>query len=478
MKVDFVGILRYLKNLVYMGDQLDRGAAVANIHKNVPFRGPNVFILAFAIIIASVGLNLNSTAVIIGAMLISPLMGPILGFGLGLGTNDTTLIKDALKNFAIMVTISILASTLYFLISPLQLTTQSELLARTNPTIYDVLIALFGGAAGMLENSRKEKGTVLSGVAIATALMPPLCTVGYGIATFDWHFISGALYLFIINSIFISLATFLMVKYLRFPSRVSDEDEAKKKKTTRIIAFIMILIIVPSIISAVDIVRQSNFDRSVQALVEKDKMVGRSFIYTYKTDHESKPATVELFVAGEALGESERERIYADAENLGIMRNQIFIQENAAVRNGLGLDNELMKGIYQHNAETIESLTAAVAKKDSIISAYAAKDIQAELLTLEICTQYENVASTVLARGSKMDARSGEGAETVVALLGCTSPLTDEQVAKLEKWLTIRLGVSSAKVLQTNYIPVVKPVAPISAPAEMGSAPADSVSKQ
>lgn len=170
MKLDLVKLVKQFKGLVNMSDQIDRGAASTAIRSSVPFRGPNVFILACAIIIASVGLNLNSIPVIIGAMLISPLMGPILGFGLGLGTNDTALIKLSLKNFGVMVLISILASTLYFIISPLQLTQQTELLARTNPTIYDVLIATFGGVAGMLENSRREKGTVLAGVAIATEI--------------------------------------------------------------------------------------------------------------------------------------------------------------------------------------------------------------------------------------------------------------------------------------------------------------------
>ena len=151
-------ILSYLKQLVSLGDAMDVQAAATSIRENIHFRGPNVFILFFAIIIASVGLNVNSIPVIIGAMLISPLMGPIIGFGMGLGTNDMTLVKDALKNLAVMVVISIIASTLYFLVSPLDMDNPTELLARTNPTIYDVFIALFGGFAGIMETSRKERG--------------------------------------------------------------------------------------------------------------------------------------------------------------------------------------------------------------------------------------------------------------------------------------------------------------------------------
>ena len=205
----------FFRSLVSLSDYVDLEGASASIRKNIYFKGPTVFILACAIIIASVGLNVNSIPVIIGAMLISPVMAPILGFGFSLGVQDMQLLKDSLRNFAVMVVISILASAIYFLLSPLNLEHPTELLARTNPTIYDVLIALFGGFAGILENSRKEKGTVLSGVAIATALMPPLCTVGYGISIGNLSYILGAFYLFMINSIFIALATFVAVKYLK-----------------------------------------------------------------------------------------------------------------------------------------------------------------------------------------------------------------------------------------------------------------------
>ena len=180
----FFGSLRdHIGNIVNLNEHIDTDKASQYIRSNIEFKGPNAYILAFAIVIASVGLNTNSIPVIIGAMLISPLMGPIFGIGYGLGTNDTAFIKTAFKNLLIMVVISILASSIYFLVSPLELENPTELLARTNPTIYDVLIALFGGFAGIIEISRKDKGTVISGVAIATALMPPLCTAGFGLAS-------------------------------------------------------------------------------------------------------------------------------------------------------------------------------------------------------------------------------------------------------------------------------------------------------
>ena len=442
-----VKFFKQLKRLVNMNDQIDIEAASVAIRNGIYFKGQNVFILACAIIIASVGLNLNSIPVIIGAMLISPLMGPILGLGLGLGTNDLPLLKDAAKNFGIMVAISIIASTIYFILSPLNPAQQTELLARTNPTIYDVLIAFFGGSAGMLENTRKEKGTVLSGVAIATALMPPLCTVGYGIANWQWTFVAGALYLFLINSIFIALAAVLVIKYLRFPI-VGSSDETKRRKTSRIIATVMVLIIIPSILSAINIVKQSNFDRSVDTLVENNKVLGKSYIFNYTVHHNSKLPTVDIFVAGEQLDASDRDRIYASAENLGISRNQVFIKEDAAVKSSSGLDADLMKGIYEHNTQVISDLSNQVDSLNGLVRSYRKKELPAKMLTMEICAQYKNVKDVVISRGSSVDPVTGEARETIVAIVSADEALNDEQMKRLGDWLKVRLEAEELIVLQ------------------------------
>ena len=246
----------YLHKLIDIHAYTDVEAAELRIKKSIPFRGPNVLILSCAIVIASVGLNVNSIPVIIGAMLVSPLMGPIIGFGLSLGTNDTKLLMHSLKNLGIMVMISIIASSLYFAISPLRMSNPSELLARTQPTIYDVLIAFFGGAAGIIETARKEQGTVISGVAIATALMPPLCTIGYGVALLNWRYALGAFYLFCINSIFIALATFFGVKYLHFPKHHYD-DPGKERRVRWIMTIVILLVVIPSIVSAIAVIKQN-----------------------------------------------------------------------------------------------------------------------------------------------------------------------------------------------------------------------------
>ncbi|MBO4605421.1 MAG: DUF389 domain-containing protein [Bacteroidales bacterium] len=434
-----------IATFINVRSETDIQAANLIIRKNIHFRGMTVFILACAIIIASVGLNLNSIPVIIGAMLISPVMGPILGFGLGLATNDTSLVRDALKNFLIMVGISILASAIYFLLSPLSPSQKTELLARTNPTIYDVLIALFGGAAGMFATSRKEGGTVIPGVAIATALMPPLCTVGYGLAHLDPKFIFGALYLFIINSIFIALATFLVAKYLRFPS-VFAEDEIRRKRARRIIGVIMLIIVVPSIISAVQIVRETNFERSVETLVEKNKTVGRSYIFNYTIEKQGRGHAVQLFVAGEVLPDAEKESIYLDAEELGIKRNQLSFHEDAAVR--AGIDGELLKNYYEDNARKMNALNEDVKRLNTELEEYKSKELPAKVLALEIASQYDNITNVSISRGESVDPLTGETSDEVLILLTVSEPLTDEALDKMTNWLRVRLETPNVVILQ------------------------------
>lgn len=356
----------FFRSLVSLSDYVDLEGASASIRKNIYFKGPTVFILACAIIIASVGLNVNSIPVIIGAMLISPVMAPILGFGFSLGVQDMQLLKDSLRNFAVMVVISILASAFYFLLSPLNLEHPTELLARTNPTIYDVLIALFGGFAGILENSRKEKGTVLSGVAIATALMPPLCTVGYGISIGNLSYILGAFYLFMINSIFIALATFVAVKYLKYP--VVQEVEGRRTRLTgRAVSVILLLIIVPSVLSAIRIVQESNFKIHASRVVEDNKSIGRGFIYDYSVDNTSNPPSVVLYMAGEKLTTADKERLYEDAEKYGITRSQIVFREDAVNSSETVSESEIVRSLLEHSDKQVERLNQTIAKlRDSI----------------------------------------------------------------------------------------------------------------
>ena len=324
MQTHWQNFLSRIRKIVRIEGEMDTVAASDRIRSAIPFRGPNVWILACSIVIASAGLSINSTAVIIGAMLISPLMGPIIGVGLSLGTGDAKLLKFSATNLLVMVVVSLIFSTLFYIVSPLEPVTPTELNARTTPTIYDVLIALFGGFAGILENSRKERGTVLSGVAIATALMPPLCTAGYGISHLSWHYFSGAMFLFIINGVFIILATYLTVKYLHFES-VGELDRLNPRRGKRITSGILALILIPSMIAAFQMVRENNFERRVNHFIANHTLIEGSYIY----DHKIGPKrTVTISVAGEPLSDEAWVAFWEDARRSGLKKEQITLRQN------------------------------------------------------------------------------------------------------------------------------------------------------
>ena len=261
----FVGIRKFLHGRFSLhDDSAPEDEVHERIESGVIIKGTNLWVLIFATFIASIGLNVNSTAVIIGAMLISPLMGPIMGMGLALGTNDFELLKRAAKNFGFMTIIAILTSTCYFLISPWS-GAQSELLARTQSTTWDVLIAFFGGLAGIVAQTRKERSvTVIPGVAIATALMPPLCTAGYGLATMQLNYFFGAAYLFFINTVFIAIAAFIITNSLKYHKKEFLDPE-KEKRVKRIMAIIIFVTIVPSVIIGYNLIREMIFQQNVKS---------------------------------------------------------------------------------------------------------------------------------------------------------------------------------------------------------------------
>ena len=343
MKYDANYLRRTLRYYADIYEHTDTDAAARRIKDGIGFRGPNAWLLAFSILIASAGLNVNSTAVIIGAMLISPLMGPIIGMGLAIGTNDLDLLKYAAKNLLVMVLISLAASTLFFLLSPLNLVNPTELLARTRPTIFDVLIAFFGGFAGILENSRKEQGTALAGVAIATALMPPLCTAGYGISTLSGRYFFGAMSLFLINCVFIMLATYLMVKYLRYPMATSLEPRQAVRRR-RVMTALVLAFVIPSAIAAVSLTRDNNFERNVDAFIRENKVQGRSYIYDYRI-YNDKGRKVEVSVTGEPMTFDQQTALYASARAHRIQDNQLVIREHMIGMSGEEM-NAVIRDIY------------------------------------------------------------------------------------------------------------------------------------
>ena len=425
----------FLREQLSLTDYIDVEAAGNNIRNNIFFRGPNIYILFVAIVIASVGLNVNSIPVIIGAMLISPLMSPIIGFGMGLGTYDTDLLVKSLKNLGVMFIISLVASTLYFLVTPLETDTPTELLARTNPSVYDVIIAFFGGIAGMLEMSRKEKGTVLSGVAIATALMPPLCTVGYGIANLNWHYAGGALYLFFINCVFIALATYIVVKYLHFPAAVEKENRSYKSAITY--GVLILIVLVPSFFSAYSIVRENQFSNAARHFVKENRSIGSTYIYDYTTDVSQKPYTLTLRLAGESLTQDNRARLYAEAEKNGISHAQIRIREDATIEVRRLNETEVMRDWLASTEKQMQQRDDSIHILQTRIEAFEARELPSGQIAAEICAQWPEVTEVTLTRGQRIVKEKNE--EVILAVLHAKEPLSGNEQERISHWLSVRL---------------------------------------
>ncbi len=334
------------------------------IREGVSFRGTNLLILVFAILIASLGLNTNSTAVIIGAMLISPLMGPIIGLGLGVGIEDFELLKRSVRNLTIAAAFSVLASTLYFLISPVS-EGHSELLARTSPTIYDVLIGFFGGGAGIFAIASKSKGNVIPGVAIATALMPPLCTVGYGLATWQMNYFFGALYLFLINSIYIGVATFIGVKLMHF-ARIQTAVAERARRMRRLVYTVALLTLLPSVYLTYNMLRQERFEMNASRFVADEFHFPATQVLSHSATMSRGDRTVSVTLIGKILPQDSLElAMSAKLHFYGLQGTKLRIiqGEGASMASAEALQGHSVKEIYEmaqnsliQKQETIDSL--------------------------------------------------------------------------------------------------------------------------
>ena len=340
--------------------------AEASIREGVSFRGTNIVILVLAIFIASLGLNTNSTAVIIGAMLISPLMGPIIGLGLAVGIQDFALLRRSGRNLAAAAIFSILASAIYFLISPVA-EGHSELLARTSPTIYDVLIGFFGGGAGIVALGSRSKGNVIPGVAIATALMPPLCTVGYGLATLQPHYFFGALYLFLINSVFIGLATFIGVKLMKYQP-VKAADPARARRVQKWVYGVATLTLLPSIYLTYNMLRENRFDLNVDHFVDTECRWPETRVISVSKDwHSSQPSAITLTLVGATMPRdsltaalaSRLSYYHLDGTKISILQGDMADRQ---LRDGAPANDMLAatQSLLASRQQTIDSLRAEV----------------------------------------------------------------------------------------------------------------------
>ena len=294
-----------------------------NIESNIPFKGTNLWILIFAVFIASLGLNVNSTAVIIGAMLISPLMGPIMGVGFAVAVSHPKILRKSIINFAFATGAGLLTSTLYFLISPLS-EAHSEILARTAPNIYDVLIAFVGGCAGMLANGSKLKGNVIPGVAIATALMPPLCTAGFGLATGQVNYFFGAFYLYTINSVFIAVATFIMVKILQFPDHNFAEPQTERRWKT-FMWVLTVLTLIPSIWFGYQMILKNNFEQDANRFITSDALFPNNFLLSKNISFEKNE--IVLTYGGQKLTQDDISAMVKKGAKYGLQGTKITIKQ-------------------------------------------------------------------------------------------------------------------------------------------------------
>ena len=414
----------------------DYVAVINQLEKGVVFRGTNLWVLIFAIFVASLGLNVNSTAVIIGAMLISPLMGPIMGLGLGMGINDVALLKKALYNFLVATGVALATSTLFFTLSPIN-EAHSEILARTSPNIYDVLIALFGGLAGMLATSSKNKGNVIPGVAIATALMPPLCTAGYGLATFQFQFFFGAFYLFIINTVFIALATFFVVKFLRFP--LKDLHNPKSQKLAeRIVGFIVIITLLPSIYFGYDMIQQNNFTQHANKYIDKETTLPNDYLLSKRID--AKQRKITLVYGGREISETEIKKLESK------LKNYYLSNATLEVKQGFAYLNENDDDVIVSKANQIAAQKDLMIKQLQVqIDSLNTNQQLSEQVYKELKAQNNGIISAIVQPTFIYTDSSTQKAFLVA--IETRSKISTKERLQLENWLKVRLKQNNLKLM-------------------------------
>ena len=431
-------ILDFLKSRFNLDeDRADEQLIAESIRKDVNFKGASLWTLIFAIMIASVGLNVNSTAVIIGAMLISPIMGPIMGVGLGAGTNDFGLMRTGFKNLLVAAVISVLTSACYFYITPLH-EVNSELLARTNPSLWDVLIAFFGGLAGIVAGTRKSTSNVIPGVAIATALMPPLCTAGFGLATANWYYFLGALYLFFINSLFICLATFIIVKHLRFSLHHFQTPQIEKK-VKRGMMIMVALALIPSVYLAYRIVQREIFLTNAKLFVQTEfhsqntQVVSKS----YKITGNNK--SIEVLLVGKELSANTLDSLQRRLPLYHLYNTKLIVHQ--------GLDARQEIDIAQIRASILEDIYKKEPEKDTILVKTPDAEPAIPDLRLELRSLFPEVQTYSLARSVVISLDSGRQDTVSLFTASLKKGISKKNRIRLQNWLKERIKADSLKLL-------------------------------
>lgn len=420
---------------------------IKQIRDDVIFHGSNLWVLIFSILVASLGLNVNSTAVIIGAMLISPLMGPIIGIGAGVGITDFELVKQSFKNFAISTAISVLTAALYFSLSPIT-EAQSELLARTSPTLYDVLIAICGGAAGIIALCTKGKGNVIPGVAIATALMPPLCTAGYGIAIGNFSYFIGAFYLYFINSVFICAATFLGIRMLRF--RHKEFVDSKRLRNVRMyIVVIVLLTMVPAAYMTIGIVRHSIAESNVARFVRAELASKGTQIISHDLDEERQ--MLDIVAVGRNISPKTIDVASKRMEQYHLSHYKLNVIQGSLSDSTLmsKLLHSATVGSDASNKKLMEQ-SAEMDELQKMADRYTYYENMPVELKGEINTLWPSIRTLSLSLAVENSMDSVSAHPYVVAIAGCKKKFSFTEIARLQKWLKARVRADSVRLFVTQ----------------------------
>ena len=426
--------MKFIDNFNLNAEKEDYQIVIDNIDRGVVFKGTNLWILVFAIFIASLGLNVNSTAVIIGAMLVSPLMGPIMGLGLGMAINDLALLRKSVFNYLFAAGVGLATSTIYFLLTPLN-EAHSEILSRISPNIYDVLIALFGGFAGILATSSKQKGNVIPGVAIATALMPPLCTAGFGLATFKFEFFFGAFYLFLINSVFIALATLITTRFLKFPFKhlPKKQDETRAQQ---IVWFLVLFTLLPSIYFGYDMVQQNKYKQRANEFIDYEAVFPNDYLLKKTIDPKNK--TISLTYGGQ----------YIEGKDIELLKSKLpeyhLDGSKLEVRQGFAY-------LKENNKENADNLAIAFAEKANQfqllkyqIDSIKMQKMLSQRVFLEMKAQYPIVRSLILQQVTL-------NADTTQQNIWISDINSKRKMCKQERdrvlaWLKVRVNARELKI--------------------------------
>lgn len=438
---------RVLERFALGADAATQEEVNSNIHKGIMIRGTNLWVLIFAIFIASLGLNTNSTAVIIGAMLISPLMGPIIGMGYSMGVYDFNLLKESLRNFLFMIVVSLITSAIFFTL-PLISSTQSELLARTQPTTYDILIALFGGLAGMVAQTRKDRtGTVIPGVAIATALMPPLCTVGYGLATLQFRFMLGALYLFTINSIFIALASFIVTRVMNF-KMIGELEPDKLKKLKRAMVAVIIIVTLPSVLIAISIIQRSAFEANYRNFVDEAFKYDNTFVVESKYEYNANPrkqSVIEVRLFGEPLSDNVINNIRGQMSSVyHLPKVDLVVRQSNQEDGGIAIT-----ALQSNYTEMLNEKNRQISHlQEQLSSIRTADTLAVSSMTRELGIFVPEINDMSLQRHISYNT---DGAATDTAYI-CIISFRDEtdiqpKIDLIKDWLTKRAGATNINIL-------------------------------